>query len=157
MKKIIIVVLGLWFSLSAFAQGNRSDVEQRYRSQKIAFITDKMQLTPEEAQEFWPLYKQLEAAKDALGNEIHKYREDFPEDKADMTEEQAKAYLAFFNKHNEAMFKLNLEYQKKILKVISSKKLLLLNDAENEFRRHLLREFRGKGANSGKGGIGRPF
>jgi hypothetical protein len=149
MKRFTLILLSILISTSIFAQGrgNRMEVEKRYRSQKIAFITDKMQLTPVEAQEFWPLYNKLEAEKDVLAQEMHEYRAKYPEDEADMTEEQALEFLAFFNKHTSAMFKLHQDYQKQYLKVISAKKLLLLNNAENGFRRHLLQEFRGKGAN----------
>lgn len=147
MKRFALILLSLIISAGSFAQGNRGNIEQRYRSQKIAFITDKMQLTPGEAQVFWPLYNQLDTEKDALALEMHKYRATFPEDEAEMTEEQALAFLSFLNKHHAAMFKLTQDYQKKYLKVISAKKILLLNNAENGFRRHLLQEFRGKGGN----------
>ncbi|MBN2237222.1 MAG: hypothetical protein JW729_06655 [Bacteroidales bacterium] len=145
MKKIILLALSLWLSMSGIAQGmrNSKEMQEKYRSQKIAFITDKMALTPEEAKVFWPLYKKLEDEKDALVNELQEFRSQFPEQEIDMTEQQAKEYLMFLNKHHSAMNKLIQEYQAKYLKVISAKKLLLLNDAENEFRRHLLREFRG--------------
>lgn len=149
MKQVIVVFLGLWFSLGTYAQGNRMNIEKRYRAQKIVFITDRMQLTPEEAQAFWPLYNQLETEQDTLSRQMHRYRAAFPKDETQMTEEQAIAYLNFFNKHIADMSKLNLEYQKKFLKVISAKKFVLLHDAENEFRRHLLQEFRGRGAKHG--------
>ncbi len=148
MKRFTILFLSLIISLSIFAQGpgNRMEIEKRYRSQKIAFITDKMQLSPEEAQAFWPLYNKLDAEKDASAKKMHEYRATFPENEADMTEEQAQEFLIYLNKHTAAMFKLGQEYQKHFLKVISAKKFLLLNDAENGFRRHLLQEFRGRGA-----------
>lgn len=149
MKKLAIVLVGLMISVTCLAQGNRADIEERYRSQKIAFITDKMQLTPEESKAFWPLYTQYETEKSALVHEMHSYRATFPADEADMTDEQAVELLAFFNKHQADMFKLSQEYQKKYLKVISAKKLLLLNDAENGFRKYLLQEFRGRGGRGG--------
>lgn len=150
MKTRIIIFLSLLISLSSFAQGpgNRRNLEERYRSQKIAFITDRLQLTPKEAQIFWPIYNQFEADKDTLSKEMHTYRATLPEDENLITEDQAVDYLAFFNKHSAAMYKLNQEYQKKFLKIISAKKLMLLNDAENDFRRHLLQEFRSRNSSN---------
>jgi len=149
MKTTITIFLSLWISISSFAQGpgNRMEVEKRYRTQKIAFITDKMQLSVEEAQDFWPLYRELEAEKDKQSMEMRNYRATFPEDEADMTEKQAIEFLNYLDEHTLAMSKLSVEYHKKFLKVISAKKLLLLHSAENGFRRHLLQEFRGKGLN----------
>ena len=37
---------------------------EKIQSLKIAFITQKLQLTPDEAQKFWPVYNQYD-------NEIH--------------------------------------------------------------------------------------
>ena len=148
MKTTLITFLSFLISLSSFAQGpgNRMNIEERYRSQKIAFITDKLQLTSKEAREFWPIYNQFEVDKDALAKEMHAYRETLPQDDNEISEEQAVEFLAFYNKHNAKMFKLNQENQKKFLIVISAKKLMLLNIAENELRRHLLKEFRGRNA-----------
>jgi len=149
MKTATIIFLSFWISFSGFAQGQgrRLEMEKRYRTQKIAFITDRMQLSVEEAQNFWPLYRELEAEKAKLASEIRDYRATFPSDAADMTEEQAMEFLNYFNKHTASMSKLVLDYQQKFLKVISAKQLLLLQNAENGFRRHLLQEFRGRGGN----------
>jgi hypothetical protein len=151
MKTTTIIFLSLWISISSFAQGqgmgNRMEIEKRYRTQKIAFITDRMQLTTEEAESFWPLYRELEAKKDKLAMEMRDFRETFPQDEAEMTEEQALEFLAHFNVHSAAMSDLLLDYQKKLLEVISAKQLVLLQSAENGFRRHLLQEFRGGGRN----------
>lgn len=152
MKTTIIIFLSLWISVSSFAQrsGNRIEIEKRYRSQKIAFITDKMQLSSEEAQVFWPVFREFEAEKDNLAMKIREYRTAFPEDEVDMTEEQAIEFLTCLNDHSLAMSELVLEYQQKFLKVISAKQLLLLRVAENGFRRHLLQEFKGRGGNRRK-------
>lgn len=149
MRTTLIIFLSFWISISSMAQGrgNRSDIEKRYRTQRIAFITDNMQLSAEEAQNFWPLYRELEAEKDKLANEMHQYRATFPEKEVDMTEEEALDFLAFLDNHTIAMTQLNIDYHKKFLKVISAKQLLLLHNAENGFRRHLLQEFKGRGAN----------
>ncbi|MFH1001468.1 MAG: hypothetical protein V1783_11600 [Bacteroidota bacterium] len=140
-KKCLILIVSL-ISISGFSQGNRMNIEERYRSQKIAFITDKMQLSPSEAELFWPLYREMEEAKDKLAQEMRDFRSTFPKDEVEYTEEQASEFLNFMNKHSASMSKLILDYQKKFLKVISAKKLLLLHSAETGFRRHLLEEFR---------------
>lgn len=149
MNRLIPLIFALLFSVSAFAQGrgNRMNVEQHYRTQKIAFITDKMQLSPEEAQKFWPLYRELEEKKSELAHQMHEYRATFPADENELTEEQAHQILDFYNKHSLDMLGLQQEYQKKFLEVIPAKKMLMLSTAENEFRRHLLREFRGRNGN----------
>ncbi len=149
MKKILSSILFISLIGNIYSQGpgHRREIEKRYHAQKIAFITDEMQLSPEEAQLFWPIYNQFQAEKDSLMDVMHDYRANFSQDENELSEEQALTILKYFNKHGADMLKLNQTYQKKFLKVISAKKLLLLNNAENGFRRHLLREFRGRGPN----------
>lgn len=65
MKKILIMAIFMATVLPALAQeghpqhrGDRGGWEKRIQSEKIAFFTSELDLTPEEAQIFWPLYNQ---------------------------------------------------------------------------------------------------
>ena len=66
MKRILIIIVSIAFSISAYSQRDRSKLEEHYRSQKIAFITERMELAPEEAEVFWPYYHEMEAQKKKL-------------------------------------------------------------------------------------------
>ena len=60
MKKIILLILfyaGLAFSASA--QDEHKDAN-RLQAYKIAFLTRKLNLSPDEAQRFWPIYNKYE-------------------------------------------------------------------------------------------------
>src|ERR1700733_9174634 len=73
MKRFILI----WFiivgvSLSAFSQdstGTKGD-GGRLRALEIAYITKRLNLSPEEAQKFWPIYNKYD-------EEIHRARQDF--------------------------------------------------------------------------------
>ena len=66
MKQILSVAACLLMAVPLFAQpqGGRPSEEQRKKeferiqAEKIAFITQELDLTPEEAQVFWPVYNQ---------------------------------------------------------------------------------------------------
>ena len=60
MKKITIVLLLLGTSLGSMAQEKEIQKENR-KTQKIAFISTKLELTTEEAEKFWPVYNASEA------------------------------------------------------------------------------------------------
>ena len=53
---VFISVMAFFNSLSAQETESKSDTENIIKSQKIAFFTDKIGLSPEEAQVFWPIY-----------------------------------------------------------------------------------------------------
>ena len=66
MKRFIALAACLLLAGALFAQpqGNKPSEEQRKKeferiqSEKIAFITQELDLSPEEAQVFWPVYNQ---------------------------------------------------------------------------------------------------
>ena len=67
MNRIVITILLFIFaSSSSFAQerkGEGREMRNRIEAQKISYITQKLDLSPEEAQQFWPLYNELEKKK----------------------------------------------------------------------------------------------
>lgn len=74
MKKILLIALLILPASLLYAQnGARAE---KIQALKIAFITQRLQLTPEEAKGFWPVYNQYETeirkqgrTKDAIENE----------------------------------------------------------------------------------------
>jgi hypothetical protein len=59
MNKIILFILYIGLAFSGMAQGEQRDLG-RLQSYKIAFLTKKLNLSPEEAQRFWPIYNKYE-------------------------------------------------------------------------------------------------
>ncbi len=56
-KYLLIIALFVGFLLPARAQDeNKNDGGGRIEALKIAYITKKLNLSPEEAQKFWPVY-----------------------------------------------------------------------------------------------------
>ena len=56
MKTITCIVFIISFSILSFSQGNRDKI----KTLKIAFITEKLDLSEQEAQKFWPVYNAFE-------------------------------------------------------------------------------------------------
>ena len=56
MKTITCIVFIISFSIFSFAQPNRDKI----KTLKIAFITEKLDLSEKEAQQFWPVYNAFE-------------------------------------------------------------------------------------------------
>ena len=66
MKKVISILCALTvFAAGVFAQdpvpqGGRGDWRERVRAEKVAFLTEQIDLTESEAQVFWPIYNQIQ-------------------------------------------------------------------------------------------------
>lgn len=151
MKRFLTITLSLLvISASCFAQeapAQKKHNGERAQAEKIGYITQKLQLTPEEAQVFWPVYNQYAAAaKEAKVAVIkarkalrrHKQEPEIPE------KEMAKridAYLAA----RQAETAVLSEYNAKFLKVLSAEKVGKLYVAEAQYGKDMLHNLAGRG------------
>ncbi len=95
-------------------------------------ITQGMDLTPEEMQSFWPLYRdyRLEAIKigDRIVGLIMRYADDYEQ----LTDEAADKLLAEFVSIEQARARLKAKYLPKFKKVLPPKKVARLYQLENK-------------------------
>ncbi len=146
MKKIFLITIIIILSLTeGFAQ--KHNRMERIRSFKAAFLTEKLDLSPEEAEKFWPVYNaysdkvfQLKIAD--IRKEQHKIREKGGIDA--LTEDEAQNYLNILIKNEKELTNLKLKLFKDLKKILTPKKILLLYQAEHDFNRRLLEEYRRK-------------
>jgi hypothetical protein len=59
MKKGVLALVSLFFFSAQFLSGQNQNRE-RLESYRIAFFTQRLKLTPSEAEKFWPLYNELQ-------------------------------------------------------------------------------------------------
>jgi len=52
-------MLTLFICFNAYSQRD-GKMHERIKAQKVAFITERLNLSPEEAQKFWPIYNSFE-------------------------------------------------------------------------------------------------
>ncbi len=144
MKKLNAVLIGILclstLGLIAQPQRNAQANKENYHAQKVAYITDIMELTPEEAGAFWPLYNESVSKKKELQVSVGEYRLNLNSRFSELTEEEAKEALEVFQSHMKNMNALTIEYQNKYLEVVPAKKVLLLLKAEKDFRRLMLKK-----------------
>ena len=67
----VLCMAGMTGTVEAQERRNE-DWKQKFMSEKIAFLTSEMQITPEEAQVFWPVYNQIWKEKDEVMKKIFK-------------------------------------------------------------------------------------
>lgn len=122
---------------TAFAQDkHHHERREHVEAAKVAYLTDKMGLSPEQAQKFWPIYNEHEAKRREL---VKGYRIDFRQDVDELTDQQVQARVNKFFDMKEKELALDKEYAEKYQKVISVKQLVKLYRGEREFTKMLLR------------------
>jgi len=146
MKKLLLIsILSIFTFTLAIAQeksGPKNEMFEKIKAEKISFFTDKLSLTPLEAQAFWPVYNEFEKKRFEIQSQKHEF-ERMPDDKIaklpeSEIEKMTSNYIGSFEK--EAL--LLKEYNKQFLKVLPKKKVLMMYRTENQFRGHLIREYR---------------
>ena len=148
MKRLIPLVIML-ISISTFAQ-DRGKMKERIKAQKVAFITEKLSLTSDEAEKFWPIYNAFEASIDNIKSEDLRAVKMEMRNGDDVTDERADELLEKLMKAEKDMHTAKLKLVKDLKKVISAKKIIQLKAAEDQFNRILLerlKEFREKRMN----------
>ncbi len=144
MKKQLMIIclwaIGCVGIVSAQKAGvpNREKIE----AMKVGFITQKLDLTTEEAQKFWPVYNRF-------AEEMEKSRKDFRgkmmEEVKDvdlMTEAEANKALNDMIAYKTSEVELLKKYNQEFKKVLPTKKVVKLFVAEQEFKRELLRKLK---------------
>lgn len=149
MKKIIyITVTSLMMITSAVsAYANRKcdgDWKQKMMSEKIAFLTIEMGITPEEAQVFWPVYNQMDEKWDkAMKNVFRTFRALEEASKSGKNENELSRLLNdYFNALKEQCELEEAAYQE-YKKVLPTEKLVKLYIGEEKFRRQHIRNLHG--------------
>lgn len=136
-SKISLTILCLCIFQVAYSQENRDrkdKFEDRIESMRVAYLTDKLALTPEEAQRFWPVYNEL---REKL--EDRRSRERLPEN---LTEAEAEALLSNYFSHAELEIALKKEYYQKLKAIIPTTKIIRLEEAERNFKHEVLQDLR---------------
>ena len=146
-SKMGAFILCVFSSLLIYAQGGPG--REKIKTLKVAFITERLSLTPEEAQVFWPIYNEHERNTMQIRR---KERLEIQSQLADMevlSDREVNALLDQLVALEQEKLELRIAFVNKVSTVISARKTLLLIKAEEDFKRRLLREMqqRRKGNN----------
>lgn len=138
--KIRILAFGfLLLGLGALAQPNRDQI----RSLKVAFITERLDLTPKEAQEFWPVYNAYDDRMVKIKfDELRDIRRAIKKNMETLDDNEAKILLDNLVVVENKLHEVNVNLIKDLRKVISPQKILLLKVAEQDFNRKLFEQIR---------------
>lgn len=112
--------------------------KEKVKAIHIAVITNKLGLTPEQAEKFWPIYNEFNEKRKQM-------RKDFKAEQARMgktqlTEEQKQKLVELGFQLKQQEVELEKNYSGRLLKVISTDQVLKLPAAERDFQRMLIQQ-----------------
>lgn len=126
------------------------------KAQKSAYITAQLGLTPEQAQQFWPIYNEYDEKQDALRKETRDMLNDVREGGTAMTEADASRILDKGLENRQKELDLEKAYAERFKKCIGAVKTLKLRKAERDFNKEVLKRFRDRMEERREGDGGRP-
>ncbi len=141
--KKILPILFILISVQVYSQGFREKKEQ-LKAMKIAFITDKLNLTPDEATKFWPILNEFEAKQEQIRRQKMKsFIDRMDEDDLDkMNEKDASALLSQMESTEEERHQMRKKFVISLKNILPSIKIIKLIKAEEEFKKTLLRQYK---------------
>ena len=104
-----------------------------------------MNLTPQEAQSFWPLYNEY---NDKIRFARKNFRQQYANVNDFKSDKEADDYLAAELKLRQTEVDLQKEYFEKFKKILGAKKTGLLKKAEEEFKKEIIKTIKGNGNDS---------
>lgn len=128
------------FSVAGYSQ--EQSKEEIVKAQKIAFFTQKLKLTSDEAQAFWPIYNDYWERKNTIIADRQAAMKYFSENSAKMSPAEAKKYADMYIKFHKEEADLLVEFHAKFLAILSPDKVMRLYQADYEFKTYLLQQIR---------------
>jgi Spy/CpxP family protein refolding chaperone len=149
-KTYLWVIIGLLSTSFLFSQGHprKSDGPDidGLRAIKTGLITQALSLTPEQAQEFWPVYNefdaQLMASQRTLSNVM---RETKPSDIDNWSDEKIDATLAMIAQHKQKEQELIGNMQNALKDILTPRQMLQLHLSKERFKRRLIKRMNTRG------------
>lgn len=142
MKKLLFICLILFSSLQLAAQ-NREGHREKIKALKTAHITEGLNLTPQEAQKFWPVYNKYEKKRRQLHRQEHADIENIE----CISEDKAKKMLDEYVRLEREDYLLKKQYFQELSTILSAQRIIQLKKVEEDFNRKLIKEYRARQAN----------
>lgn len=140
MKRIILLMLlAVLCGSGLFAQGGQQAAERarRIKSYRIAVFTEVLKLTPQEAENFWPVYNAYQDQREDLQKQLK------PGTQVEsMSDTEVEDYIKKHFELRQRELDMEKDLVQKLRKVLPPRKIAQLPIAEREFREGLIQKLK---------------
>ncbi len=142
MKITLLLFVLIGFAGMVSAQRGGGARKDKIEAMKIGFLTQRLNLTPEEAQKFWPVYNRFndEMERVRKGNRAKLMEEAGEMD--NMSDVEAEKALNEMIANKAAELEIIKKYTAEFKKVLPAQKVVKLFVAEQAFKRELLKKLK---------------
>jgi len=138
MKNYILILFFSCMYIMSFGQDRSDKFKEKIESRRIAFLSDKLDLTPSEAQDFWPVYN-------AFKEELSKCRLDKKHLTSDaLSNEQSDGILEEYISKEQNAVNIKKSYIPKMKSILGSKRTLKVFVLDRKFKESMMKELNDK-------------
>jgi hypothetical protein len=139
MKKITIILLLLTSGISTIFAQKRGESNEKIEAFRIAFFTQKLDLTESESKVFWPIYNAYQKDLRTLRSKQRKlYKVNYEE----LSDKELEVMIENRFESKQKQLDLERRYYSKFKKVLPMKKVARLPRVERAFKSALLEKMR---------------
>lgn len=135
MKRVSIILT--LFLISFWANAQNREAMKKIESARIALITERLGLSPNQAEKFWPVYREYNLQRRELRKEFRETRQGV--DMKTLTEEQSKLLIQTALDIKQKELNLEKDYSHRMTEVITTQQLFKLKNAEKDFQQMILK------------------
>lgn len=139
-KSIYSLLILIFFSQMAFAQREGSFDKEKLKDARIAFITDRLDLSSQQAERFWPIFNKYSESREA---NLRKMASLNPRrEEGEISDSQAKTMITERFKLQRQMVADEEKFVQEVSSVISYSQILQLNGIARDFTRMIYQRHR---------------
>lgn len=144
MKYLSILFLLFLLPFYSRSQESRSEIEEKMEANKVAWLTTKLDLNPDEAKVFWPIYNDLVREQRALRSERFQKMISFRKIKEidDLSDSEIQTLILNDFDFKQRDLDIEKKYYNRFKSRLSSKIVGKFYRAQESYKKELLKQYR---------------
>jgi len=141
----LLVFFLLTGHFTVWSQEKDQPAHEYVTSEKIAFFTEKIGLTPDEAKKFWPIYNAYWKKKNAIIEERQNKMSYYSNHIKELSNSQMENLADDYIRQEVQKAQLLQEYHEKFKKILPIEKVMKIYKADYQFKAYLLKKIKNSG------------
>ena len=132
----LLALLCLSLTSTALAQpGPSRETSERMEALRIAFMTERLTLTPEESKDFWPMQEAFEAQMEAQRDAMRNKKDTF--DAANASDAELQKFIEDLAEQRKSMVDLESDHLLAVSELLGAERALKLPEMQRELARNI--------------------
>ena len=142
MKKISVLIIFICLTAGICFSQHRPDRQDKIYAAKVAFFTERLQLTPQEAEKFWPVYNDYQNRRDKIIQDRKNTTEYYIKNADNLSDKEIDQILNDYISYQKKETALLENFNSQLKTILPERKVIKVYITEIQFRNYLLGQLR---------------